>query len=50
MRLLNTADIFCNNNSCNSISENGNILYSDRHHLSYFGANLLMNEIISNIF
>jgi peptidoglycan/LPS O-acetylase OafA/YrhL len=48
--VFNSLNIFCDMNRCHAISENGNILYADRHHLSSDGASYLLSAVLSEAF
>ena len=45
VKVLNTADILCDNKSCHGMLD-GKILYRDNDHLSLAGGKLLSKELI----
>lgn len=47
--IVDSSKSFCDQSYCHSISKNGEILYSDRDHLSYVGAKMLFAKIFGTI-
>ena len=47
--IIDSLESLCDSSHCHSISKSGEILYSDRDHLSTVGANMLFSEFIKYV-
>jgi hypothetical protein len=48
-KVVNTEDVFCKENLCKYIDENGNAFYRDTNHLSPWGAKEILPAILQHL-
>ena len=46
---VKTSDLFCENNQCSGISQDGEILFSDTNHVTSSGAELIVEKLITKL-
>jgi peptidoglycan/LPS O-acetylase OafA/YrhL len=47
--LVDSARLFCDTDMCSSVDSNGHILYSDTNHLTEFGAQVVVRQLMKSI-
>ena len=46
VKLIETKNIFCKENKCNSVNSENKILFSDTNHVTEYGGNMIINELM----